>query len=297
MSSRSLPVSNPTSKTISMAGMESASPGDTKKISEAASQVETSVSPRNRDLEYQRLAIEAAQNADTGLAEKLLSKINDEELRRKTSIGVYSPLVRKALNENDWFQAKTFALKVTDPLGQSLMADSVARDMSKARQDKQAIKAVYDAALTNLNLESPSLVVAKGIMFLAKSLMNIEPETGFDAVNIAISALNRTDITQPFLKKSGVTGGLDPWVTQSNPMLGVDEYFDVTETIGPLFKEMSKRDIARAQTAASGLSHRGLRSLAQLGIAREMLDEIKEANRSAEKSKQAVPENKKRKDQ
>ncbi|MCI0391214.1 MAG: hypothetical protein MOB07_20940 [Acidobacteria bacterium] len=297
MKSRSLPVSNPRAKTISMAGMSPASPGDTKEISEAALRAEAVISPRNRDLEYQKLAIEAAGKADDRLAEKLLFKINDEELRRKTSISVYSPLVRKALSENEWFQAKTYALKVTDPLGQSLMADSVARAMSKARQDKQAVKAVYDAALTNLNLESPSLVVAKGIIFLAKSLMAAEPENGFAAANMAVSVLNRTDVSQPFSKKSGVTNGLDPWVMQSNPMLGVDDYFDVTETVGPLFKEMSKRDVVQSQAVASGFSHRGLGFLAQLGIAREMLDEIKEANRSDEKGKQAVPDQKERKDQ
>ncbi|MGE0128476.1 MAG: hypothetical protein AB7U82_10385 [Blastocatellales bacterium] len=297
MARRPLPAANPTTKKISMAGMSPASPGDTREISESAARVEAVVSPMNKDLEYQKLAIEAAGKADAGLAEKLLSKIVDKELRRRASVSVYGPLVRKALSENDWFQASTYALRVSDPLGQSLMAGSVARAMLKARQDKEAVKAIYDAALANLNRESPSLIVAKGIISLAQSLMSVEQENGFAAAGMAVSVLNRTDVSQPFSKKSGVTSGLDPWVLQTNPMLGVDDYFDVTETIGPLFKEMSRNDVIRTQAVALGLSHIGLRSLAHLGIAKEMSNQIKEAKRPIEKDKQSVPEKKEGKDQ
>jgi hypothetical protein len=290
MASRSIssPVSPP-ARAISMSGMSPATPGDTAEIEHSAQKLDTFRNQKIKDSEYQRLAIEAAEKADATLAERLLSKISDENARRQTSIHVYGPLVNKSLGEKDWQQAKSYALKVTDPLGLSLIVDSVAKAMLSAKQDKQMVKSFYEAALLNLDRETPSLYVAKGIITLAKSRLPEEPEGGFTTTSLAVSVLNRSDISEPYSSRSGVTKGLDPWVTQTNLILGVDDYFDVTETIGPLFKDLSRHNFARAQELSLSFSHPGLRSLAQLGIIRGIQEEIKEVKR-AQKGNQASPE-------
>jgi hypothetical protein len=97
-----------------MAGMLPASFGETKEIANAARPVETPANQKSRDAEYQKLAVEAAEKADVALAEKLLSKINDGELRQKRSLDVYGPLVRKALSETGLLRAKTYAPRITE---------------------------------------------------------------------------------------------------------------------------------------------------------------------------------------
>lgn len=284
LASQSLPTPTPApAKNVDVSGMLPPTPGETKEIADAASQADAIITQRNKDLEYQKLATEAAGKADAELADKLFSKIKDEELRRKASLSVYGPLTRKALSERNWFQARAYALKVTDPLEQSLVVDWVAKAMLAANQDKQMVKEVYDAVLTNLHREVSSVNVARGFLYLAKSLLTTEPEKSFEIVNSAVSTLNNTDLSKPFSKQSSMNPASMTWVSM-NQMLSVDENFDLTETLGPLFKEMSKRDAAKAREIAFGLSHPGLRSLAQLGIAREMVDEIKVDKRSSEKA-------------
>jgi len=266
------------------------SPGDTREISDAALRAEKIVDAKNRDKEYKKLATEAALKSDVQLAEKLLSGIKDEDMRRKTSVGVYSPLAKRALMGKDWSLAKNYALKITDPLGRSLAIDWVAKEMSSAKQDKQAIKEVYDAGLLQLGQEPPSLNVAKGYIALAKSFLATTPEDCFATVDLAVSVLNRSEITSPFSEGSSPSTELGQWVKRKTPLLDTEETLDLTETLGPLFSEMSKHDINRAQRSASNLTHQGLSSLAQLGVARQLLDEIKEIKRVIERSKKVVPE-------
>ena len=58
------------------------------------------------------------------------------------------------------------------------------------------------------------------------------------------------------------------------PTLRYDEVLELTEIIGPLFKEMTKRDLNSAESTAYGLSHLGLSSLAQLGIVSELQNDL-----------------------
>jgi hypothetical protein len=77
-----------------------------------------------------------------------------------------------------------------------------------------------------------------------------------------------------------------------NLNFGASKLCSITES-----KKISKHDVVQDQTVSSNFSHRGLRSLARLGIAREILDEIREAKRSVDKSKRTIPDEKKRNDQ
>ena len=278
MANRSQPIPVPQSKTISMSGMIPASPGNTGDIENSAAKLEPFPNSKLKDAEYQKLAIEAAEKADIDLAEKLLAKMSDEDVRRQTSVRVYSPLVKKAINENDWPQARRLALKISDPLGQSLIVTTVAKAMSGGKVAKPVIKDFYDSALSNLDRETPSLLVAKGMIYLAQSRFGSEPEEGFNAVQLAISVLNKVDLSEPYAKKSGLTNkGLTPWVNQTNLMLDVNDYFDLTETIGPLFKTMSGKNFIKAQELAQNFLPQSLKLLAQLGIASNIQEELRQS--------------------
>lgn len=283
------PVS-PAAKAVSMSGMLPASSGDTAEIETSAQKLEALKNRKIKDSEYKKLAIEAAEKWDVTLAERLLSKISDEDVRRQASPHVYGPLVRKSLGENDWPQARSYALRVTDPLGLSLIVDSVAKAMLNTKQDKQVVNTFYDEAFSNLDREIPSLYVAKGVIALARSRFSVEPEGGFTTTNLAVSVLNGSDTSDFYSSKSRVTKGLDPWVNQTNLILRVDDYFDLTETIGPIFKDLSRHNFAHARELSLSLSHLGLRSLAQLGIAKGIQDELKGAGRVGKSNNQASPE-------
>ncbi|MDX2043122.1 MAG: hypothetical protein SF097_18020 [Acidobacteriota bacterium] len=289
MASRAVNSATPTSKAISTSGMSPAAPGDTAEIERSSEKLEAIRNQKIKDAEYQRLAIEAAEKADVVLAERLLSKISDETVRRQTSVGVYGPLVGKAMAEKDWPQARSYALKVTDPFGMSLIVDSVAKAMLSAKQDKQMVANFYDDALANLDREKPSAYVAKGIIAIAKSRVS-EEQGGFAATNLAVSTLNKLDITESFSSKSGLAPGIGAWINQSNLVLLAEDYFEVTETLGPLFRDLSKRDLQQTQSLASALSHQGLRSLAQLGLAKGLQEDLQKAKSSAGKPKPSANE-------
>lgn len=268
------PVTVP-SKMISMSGGSAASPGDTAEIEHSSQKLDAVRDQKLKDAEYRRLAIEAAEKADLQLAERLLGRISDESLRRQTSIGVYGPLVKKSLQEKDWAQARSLALKVADPMGLSLIVDHAAKAMLSAKQDKQLVRNFYADALANLDRETPSLYVAKGVITIAKARLGDEPEDSFSAANLAVSVLNKSDIADPYTGKTGLAKGLASWIEQPNLILREDDYFDVTETLGPLFKDLSRRDLSRSQDLAAAFLHPGLKSLAQLGIAKGIQEDLK----------------------
>ena len=290
MASRSVNSAAPPSKTVSMSGMSAATPGDTAEIEHSSEKLEAIRNQKIKDAENKRLAIEAAEKADVVLAERLLAKISDEAVRRQTTIGVYGPLVRKSLEEKDWSQARNYALKVTDPLGLSLIVDTVAKAMLGAKQDKQVVRSFYADALANLDRETASLYVAKAAITIAKSRLADEPEDGFFAANLAVSVLNKSDLSEPYSSKTGVAKGLATWVNQTNLILREDDYSEVTETLAPLFRDLSERDLQQTQSLASALTHQGLRSLAQLGLAKGIQDDLQKAKSSAGKPKPSAHE-------
>lgn len=290
MTSRAVNSAAPPSKAINTSGMSAATPGDTAEIEHSSEKLEAIRNQKIKDAENRRLAIEAAEKADVTLAERLLSKISDEAVRRQTTIGVYGPLVRKSLAEKDWPQARSYALKVNDPLGLSLIVDSVAKAMQSAKQDKQLIRSFYADALANLDREMASLYVAKAAINIAQSRLSDEPEDSFFAAGLAVSVLNKSDLSEPYSNKTGSAKGLATWVNQTNLILREDDYFDVTETLGPLFRDLSKRDLQRTQNIASALTHQGLRSLAQLGLAKGIQEDLQKAKSSAGKPKPSAKE-------
>lgn len=147
----------------------------------------------------------------------------------------------------------------------------------------------YDDALANLDREKPSAYVAKGIIAIARSRVS-EEQGGFAAANLAVSTLNKLDITESFSSKSGLAPGIGAWINQSNLVLLAEDYFELTETLAPLFRDLSKRDLQQTQSLASALTHQGLRSLAQLGLAKGLQEELQKAKNSAGKSKPPATE-------
>ncbi|MEK6324045.1 MAG: hypothetical protein AABN33_20575 [Acidobacteriota bacterium] len=258
-------------KTIPISMMDEIKPGDTQEIAEAVPGVERIREAKARDSKYQEMATKAAFNSDLRLAEDIISKIEDEAIRRDTTISVYSPFVRRAISDSDWTRAREYASKIVDPIGRTLVLDQIAQGMSKSNKDKQSVKDVYNFAAYRLRRESPTEDVAKAFLILAKPLSTIDPEDSLDAVNWAMHILNRLTRNGELLGEFKVGGALAWWV--SVPAFRFhDEVLDLTEMIGPFFREFAKRDPDTAQTVAYGFAHQGLYSIAQLGIVRGMLD-------------------------
>lgn len=258
-------------KTILISMMDEIKTGDTQEIAEAVPGAERIRESKARDSKYQEMAKKAASNSDLRLAEEIISKIEDEAIRRDANLSVYSPFVRKALNESDWAGAKEYASKIADPLGRTLVLDRIAQGMSKSNKDQQSVKDVYDLAAYRLRRESPTEDVAKAFLILAKSLSTLDPEESLYAASWAIHILNRLTRNGELLGDVNVGNALALWVSLPTFTLH-DEVLDLTEMIGPLFRELAQRDRDTARTVAYGFLHQGLYSIAQLGIARGILE-------------------------
>lgn len=288
--------------------MAPAKAGDTSEIEQGAQRLQKINDPKARDKQYQRLAGAAASKENLSLAEELMSKIDSDEVRRETTVTVYGPGITKELSEADWTKAQTDALKITHPLGRTLILDIIAQMIMRSGKGKQDdANQVYDTAMSKLQRDGATEDVAKGFLILARSLDTIDRDRGLgtkdrdralstidrdrgrEAMDWAIFVLNKLTKNGELLVDSEMGGALASWVSLPIRTLRYDEVLELTEIIGPLFKEMTKRDPSNAASTAYGLAHLGLSSLAQLGIVSELQKELRASN-------SAVPEasNKKR---
>lgn len=272
LAARSAPAADArNSKTIPIPMMDDVKAGDTREIAEAIPRVERIKESRARDSKYQEMATKAASSSDLRLAEEIISKIEDEAIRRDANLSVYSPFVRKAINESDWTGAREYASKIVDPLGRTLVLDQIARGMARSNKDKQSAKDVYDLAAYRLRRESPTEDVAKAFLILAKSLSTVDPDESLYAASWAVYILNRLTRNGELMGDVKVGSALAWWVSLPT-FRHHDEVLDLTEMIGPFFREMAKRDPEVAQTVAHGFVDQGLYSIAQLGIVRALLE-------------------------
>jgi len=286
------PTPAPETKFVDMSTMLPAKAGDTAEIEETSQRVQSINNPKGRDKEYQRLAAAAASKDNLSLAEDLMSKIEGDEARRETSVSVYGSAVRKELSQGDWTKAQNYALKISHPLGRSLVLDIVAQMILRSGNGKRdEATEIYDTALSKLQHDGVTEDVAKGFLILAKSLRAIDPDRSLEAINSAISSLNKLTKGSDWLADSETTGAIASWVSLPIPTVRYDEVLDLTEMIGPLFKDMAKRDLNDAELTAYSLAHLGLSSLAQLGIVSELQNELRNSSATARaaKSKKQLP--------
>lgn len=279
LSSRSAPpTSAPQTKFVDTSMMNPAKAGDTTEIEEASQRVQRINDLKGRDKEYQRLAAAAASNENLSLAEDLMSKIESDEARREATISVYGPVIRKELSQADWTKAQNYALKITHPLGRTLVLDIVAQMILRSGKDKRdEANQLYDTALSKLQHDGSTEDAAKGFLVLAKSLAAIDPERSLEAMNWAVFVLNKLTKGGDLLADSETSGALASWVSLPIRTVRYDEVLDLTEMIGPLFKDMTKRNLNSAESTAYALTHLGLSSLAELGIVSELKKELRDS--------------------
>jgi hypothetical protein len=248
--------------------------GDTKSISDAADRTEKLMNQNKQNEEYRKLALEAAGKADFDLAEKILSRISDSPLRDATRIRVYGVAVKSNAREKKWSVAKSYALRISDPVGRSLILDWLARQISEEEEIGLTAKSVYHDGLLALSSDSPSQKVAQGYLIFAKSFLPERKDESFKAVDMAVSTLNKSGEPDFFSAKSLAVNEINSWAPRQNPMLDVVDTLDLAEMLGSLFYELSKDDATRSHLMAAKLSSAGLNALAELGIARQQLEEV-----------------------
>jgi hypothetical protein len=269
------PPAPPKTITIKMP-QPTAVPGNTSEIWEALTPAAKITEAQVRDKQYQKLATEAALKADLKLAEDMLWRISNEDLRRETTLEVYSPLVRKALGEADWVEAQRLALKVQDPLGRTLMLDQLGQTMlqAKQKQEKGQIIEIYRLAIARLERDETSISVAKAWLLLLQSLFRLDPQGGVGEIGSAIAALNRLSESGELFQEPALSQALSNWVKLPNYTLSAGEVLYLPELLSKAFGEMARQDENRALALAAELSP-SLRPLAQLAVSREMLAKTK----------------------
>ena len=274
---RSLPIpGSPGRKIIDVSSVSPAAPGDTQAIADALPRVGTIKDLQARDKEYQKLAAKAAINDDISLAGDILAKINDEEVRRETTVLVYSPLVRRAIDQSDWSQAQKQASNISDPLGRTLVFDSIVQAMSRSGEDKPSLVNVYCTVLTRLENEWSTEGVAKGFLIVARALFPLDAERSVDALKSAILVLNRGSDKRD--SAGGAVGpGIAGWVRLPNYSVRADEVLDLRDLIGQVFKQVAKRDADNAVDITDRFADHGLRALARLAICSVLLEEARQA--------------------
>ncbi len=260
--------------------------GDTSRISEAANRAEKNNNTRSRDEEYKRLAIEAAGKADLPLADNLLLQIKDSQLRAAASIKVYSSFTKKAALEKDWLLAKSYALKISEPIGRSLVLDWLIKQIPNQEQNKGIIRIIYSDGLSVLSSDTPSQSIAKGYLIFAKALLPTAKEDCLKALDSAVTTLNASDNIEFFSVKLLAVNEITAWVPRDTSLSKVEDMLDFSQTLENLFYEISKDDKSRAYLMALKLSNTSLGTFARLGIAKQLTEEIDIA-----KSKDTAPKN------
>ncbi|PYP87807.1 MAG: hypothetical protein DMF61_09185 [Blastocatellia bacterium AA13] len=249
--------------------------GNTADMADAAARAASIPDSKHRNEQYCKLAVAAAMKADARLAEDLLSRINDEESRRSASVAVYSPLVRKAVRESNWTQASAYAMKISEPLGRSLVIDSISRGI----RDKQTLKDLYDAALAQSRSDAHTWNAVKGALVLAQSLLTSNNARSSEGLGWAVYLLNNCREPLSLLSDSNPDPVIQSWVTLPSTMHRSEEALEGVQLIGTAFEASGRRDSAHAQALALGLSSRSLSLLAQTAVARAEWEKIKRFKR------------------
>ena len=263
----------PRKRMIDVSTVSPSEPASTQEIGDALSKAESIKDSQARDAEYQRLAARAAVNEDVSLAGLIMLKIDNEDVRRETSLVVYSPLVRKAIKDSNWSQAQKYAFEIKDPLGRTLALDMVARAMLQSGESKLHAVEVYRTAVSLLEGDRSGERVAKGLLVAAKSLLPLDAEAGFDAGRSAAWALNKLNFNAGSSEKIPDTSALAIWVPTQNLSLSVDETLELTSMIDSVFKDMASRDVDKALFVSDGLVNRGVFAFARLAIVRTLFEQ------------------------
>jgi hypothetical protein len=274
---------------IPISAMDEIKAGDTQEIVEGLPRVGRINDSKARDARYQEAATSAALSSNLTLAEEIMSKIEDEDIRCETNMKVYSPFARKAVTESDWAGARDYASKIVDPLGRTLVLDRIAQGMLQSNKDKQSVMETYGFAAYRLRVESFKENVAKAFLILAKSLYKIDPDESLGALGWAVHILNKLSRNGELQDDFKVGEAVALWVKVPTFSLH-DEVLDLTELIGPLFAEIAKRDADTAQSIANGFSDQGLYSFAQLGVVKALLENSNGTVQRPQPSSKSAPQ-------
>ncbi|HKQ75833.1 MAG TPA: hypothetical protein VJ810_19200 [Blastocatellia bacterium] len=252
---------------IDMTDLMPAKEGDAQSIKDAQARVAGLVDPSQRDKEYSRLAASAAQKADQSLAEDILGKIKDERIRGVASLGVYGPLVRKALEEKDWFRAQNLSTKVSDPLGRSFIMIDIANGMSAAKIEKDAIVRFYVGGLNQLQADPENLNVAKAYLALVNPILPIDQTMALAAARGAVRSFNGSKLPRPYSNDTVLPRAAAIWGQRLRGDLGgAQETFEPSDVLPRIFHALAVKEPLESQTLADQFTDRGLQTFAQLGI-------------------------------
>jgi hypothetical protein len=143
--------------------------------------------------------------------------------------------------------------------------------MLQAKEDKLAVIQVFSAALAKLEGEVSENAV-KAYLILAGSLLPVDQERAVAAANSAVGVLNqltKKSVAFGETKSSGLYGA---WSFKGGMPGRPDDALDLAEMV-TVFGEIAKQEPTGAQSAVNGLTHAGLRALAQLAVCKAMLDQ------------------------
>ena len=263
-------------------------PGDTQEISDVLPKADRIKDQQAKDKEYQKLAVKAALKENLWLAEDIISKITTKEIRQGTTFKVYDPFIKKAISESNWSLSEKYALKVEDPLGRTLMFERMAQAMARSDKDKPFVKRIYDVALTRLERESPTEMVAKAFLIVARSLYPLDPMDGTRAINSAVSVLNELTKSGDLPEEPSLRSELHLWVRLPNSFAFAEEAIDTIDMFGAVLRELAKRDTKEALIIATGFTHPGLEALAHLAVSKALLEEAKKPSSRTTQEKRPV---------
>ncbi|MEW6128601.1 MAG: hypothetical protein AB1757_16295 [Acidobacteriota bacterium] len=260
--------------TVDMSVLNSAAEVDTQDIRDEIPRVESMNDVQARDREYQQLATKAAYKADARLAEELMAKITDDEIRKETTLKVYSPLVRKAMDDKNWLLARAYAFKVSDPLGRTLILDTLMQRMAKAGEEKNRIREIYVATLNQLASDEPTDKVAKAFLLIARGQLAIDAELKREAINSAVSVLNGLAKKDEKFAESSIGGVIGTWIRYPEYSYRPDEVLALTDMTAQVFKELAKENPDTAYEISVGITHTGLRALSHLAISKGLMETL-----------------------
>jgi hypothetical protein len=280
----SLPLPNPPGRvSLDVSALLAASEGDTTDIRDALFRVRETRDASARDREYQKLAVSAATRADKGLAEEIMSMINDDRVRFETATMVYSPLIRAAIKNSQWGPAQELASLIRDPLARSLVFIGIAEGMTKAGADRLSVTDAYSFALRKFYRDDPTDRLAKAYLLIAGPLLELDRDRGIEAIRSSMHTVDTASTGKQPLEESTIGSATSVWVRYRDTALNADEVLNLPELLTATFTQVAERDTDGALEIASWIKHRGMYSLAELAVVKVLLKQA--SNHSVQKGR------------
>jgi hypothetical protein len=263
---------------------------DTKSPEEAISDFLQKAGKAKNSEEQDRYLCAAITTAMVGKrpddALEIVPKISDLDLRAEAADWVNKERINMALEKKDFESARRIARELTDPSFISATHIEIADKLIEQKDETAALATLVEAE-AKLNRLPTSGEKIRALLHLVVKLIRLDRDRGFAAMSSAVTAMNRWEpSTTTHRKKTYFTiDSLLEELGEREDYKGHFEQSEIRAWSAFTMATLVKADPVRAQTLALAIKNPNYRIMAQIGVARGLLESAKEKKAKLEKDK------------